>query len=92
MNNYCFKSSDGSPEDFEELFYAAIVAFDVEATGVNTSTSLPYGFSLSHKPGTAYYTAIETDFFRKLLVAGGKLCIAHNAKYEIGRASCRERV
>ncbi len=67
MNDYAYIDFDGSPEDLEELFFAPIIAFDVESTGVNTGTSLPYGFSLSCIPNAAYYTTIEIDFFKESL-------------------------
>jgi len=59
-----------------------MLSFDVEATGVNVGTSVPYGFSLACNTVGAYYAPVENVFFKELLAHESVLKIAHNAPYD----------
>jgi len=82
MNDYAYVSMDGSGEDLHSLISSPILAFDVEATGVNVGTAIPYGFSLANMPNAGYYCDIGNDFFRQLLADKNRLYVAHNARYD----------
>ena len=82
MNNYAFVSMNGSKENLAGLVQSDVLAFDVEATGLNVGTAVPIGFSLANMPNAGYYTDINNDFFRQLLADKDRLYIAFNARYD----------
>lgn len=84
MSDYVYASVNGSPENLDQLLSAYVLAFDVEGSGTNLGTSIPYGFSLTHSSSGAYYASVDSQVFRDLLADGRKLKIAHNAKYDYG--------
>ena len=80
--SYVYASRNGSPEDSNALSNAKMLAFDIEGSGVNIGTSVPYGFSLAYEPGSAYYIHIDDQHFKDLLADESKLKIPFNAAYD----------
>jgi len=80
--DYAYANMNGHPENPELLAGSNVVAFDVEASGTNIGTGVPYGFSLSCDPRSAYYADVGCDYLRIMLSNPSKLKIAHNASYD----------
>lgn len=82
MNDYLFASTNSSLEDPVALAKAQLVAFDIEGSGTNLGTSIPYGFSLAYNPSGAYYASIGNQYLKAVLANPNRLKIAHNASYD----------
>ncbi len=80
--SYVYGSRNGSLEDPHKLANANILAFDIEGSGVNIGTSVPYGYSLAYEPNSAYYVSIDDQQFKDLLADESKLKIPFNAAYD----------
>jgi len=80
--SYIFASKNGSPENPYGLISADKLAFDIEGSGVNIGTSVPYGFSLAYEPNSAYYVHIDDQQLKGLLADESKLKIPFNAAYD----------
>jgi len=80
--SYVFASKNGSPEDSRALANAKMLAFDIEGSGVNIGTSMPYGFSLAYEPNSAYYVHIDDQHFKDLLADESRLKVPFNAAYD----------
>ena len=80
--SYVFASKNGSSENPELLANANILSFDIEGSGVNIGTSVPYGYSLAYEPNSAYYVDIGDQHFKDLLADESKLKIPFNAAYD----------
>ena len=82
MNGYATHSTNGSLIDLETLANSPILSFDVESSGFRVGTDVPYGYSITSDPHSAYYTGIHDSLFGSLLADESKLKVAHNAKYD----------
>lgn len=80
--NYAHISSNEASPSLEALANSPVLAFDVEGTGTNIGSDLPYGFSVAYEDTSAFYALITNDWFRNLLADETKLKIAHNAIYD----------
>lgn len=80
--SYVFGSRNGSSESLQLLANAKTLAFDIEGSGVNVGTSVPYGYSLAYEPNSAYYVDIGDQHFKDLLADESKLKIPFNAAYD----------
>jgi len=82
MLDFGYVSIDGSSPDLNALADASILAFDTETSGLNVATSIPYGFSLTSTPNSAYYAYMNNRFFTDLLADDSRIKVAHNAKFD----------
>ncbi len=80
--SYVHGSKNGSSENPILLANANTLAFDIEGSGVNIGTSVPYGYSLAYEPNSAYYVSIDDQQFKDLLADESKLKIPFNAAYD----------
>lgn len=82
MVEYASYSVDGSTPNPAELVDAPVLAFDVEATGLNLAVNMPYGFSVASNTERGYYASADHPWFREILGDETKLKVAHGAKYD----------
>lgn len=86
IDGHAYYSIGGQQEDPElvdiSLDDCPILAFDVEATGVEVGTARPLGFSVAYEDSRAVYAGFGSKYFWTLLSNPDRLYIAHNAKYD----------
>ncbi len=82
MLDFGFVSMGNSQPDLGALANADLLAFDMETSGVNTATDVPYGFSLAYRERDAYFTTMHNRAFTDLLADDSVIKIAHNAKFD----------
>ncbi len=82
MLDFGYVSISRSQPDPSALANSGLLAFDMETSGVNTATDVPYGFSLANKETDAYFVHMTNRFFTDLLANDKTLKIAHNAKFD----------
>lgn len=82
MLDFGYCSIDNSLPNLGALANASVLSFDTETSGVNTAKDIPYGFSITADPNSAYYTYMSNRFFTDLLADENKLKVTHNAKFD----------
>ncbi len=81
-NGFGFVDVEGGQYNLDALEAADTISFDIESTGVHTYKDWPYGFSLAHDIGCAYYSPVNNPYFMELLAEPGRLHVGHNIKFD----------
>ncbi len=82
MLDFGYVSLRNTQPDINALLASPVVAFDIESSGVNTATDVPFGFSLAHREVDAYFAYMNNRAFTDLLANENVVKIAHNAKFD----------
>jgi len=82
MLDFGYVSLRDTQPDISALLASPVLSFDIESSGVNTATDIPFGFSLAHRETDAYFVYMTNRIFTDLLANDKVLKIAHNAKFD----------
>ena len=66
----------------DEIADAPVVAMDIEASGTHLDRDIPYGYSITCRDDSSYFTGMHDSFFSDIVTDENRGVIAHNAKYE----------